>query len=69
MLVQCKGCRIDTTELSSLDKPCGQALGTGLVGPVSAHVTSLSHDVRDTVFNGFAEGGVSMARTCQERLF
>ena len=56
ILVCSKRCRVHAAELSSLDKPCGQPLGTGVVGPVSAHVTSLSHGVRDLMFDGSAGG-------------
>jgi hypothetical protein len=43
ILVRSKRRRIDTTKRSSLDKPCGKALDTGLAGPVGAHVASLGH--------------------------
>lgn len=69
VLVRSKGCRVDATELCSLHKPCSKAFGAGLVGPVGAHVTLLSHGLKCSVFGGVAEGGVSMTRSCQINLF
>jgi len=68
-LVRSKGCRVDTTESCSLHKPCGKALGTGLVSPVGAQVTFLSHGVKCSGFGSIAGHDVSMARSCQDDLF